>query len=89
MSCFSVEVTLIMRFFKNAARNNSKTNFLRAFVKPSGLARLVLRGRAQKDVLHGGDDVSTKKVFKKTTYEVPETKPFKSLNFGLLEKIHW
>ena len=78
-----------MSFFRNAARNTSKTSLLESIRQTIILARLVLRGRAQKDVLHGGDNVSTKKVFKKTTYEVPEIKLFKSLNVGLLEKIHW
>ena len=78
-----------MSFFRNAARNTSETSLLESIRQTIILARLVLRGRAQKDVLHGGDNVSTKKVFKKTTYEVPEIKLFKSLDVGLFEKIHW
>ena len=67
-----------MRFFKSASKTQYKGR-----EKPRHL-----EGARPKRRL-GGHDVSTKKVFKKTTYEVPETKLFKSLNVGLLEKIHW
>ena len=53
------------------------------------MGALGLESARPKRRLTWRNDVSAKEVFKKTTYEVPEIKLFKSLNVGLLEKIHW
>ena len=62
-----------MRFFRNAAKSAAKT---------------VLRGRAQKRRLRGGD-VRAKKRFKKMTSGVPEIKLFKLLSISPIEELHY
>ena len=61
-----------MRFFKNAVKSNSKTSFLRAYIKRS-------RARSREGALPkkkrlGDGDVRGKKKFKKIMSKVPEIK---------------
>ena len=51
---FSVAISTAMRFFRNASRSTSNTNFLSILSQTISLSFSVLRGRAQKDVFEAG-----------------------------------
>ena len=68
-----------MRFFRNAARSNSKWAS-----RENTWLWSVFRGRAQKDVLEAA--MLEQKKIKKTTSDVPERKLFKLFIIGLKKK---